>query len=100
MRKTFQKLMAEYGVIAAIVYFTIFFGTLFAAWTAIQRGVNLAAVAARSACRQTASSASRCVDGRIHFYEAPTAGAYRPHGHSHPVACASVRADPRAKQSS
>ena len=47
MRKTFQKLMAEYGVIAVIVYFTIFFGTLIAAWAAIQRGVNLAALATR-----------------------------------------------------
>ena len=47
MRKTFQKLMAEYGVIAVIVYFTIFFATLFAAWAAIQRGVNLAALATR-----------------------------------------------------
>ena len=47
MRKTFQKLMAEYGVIAFIVYLTIFFGTWFGAWAAIQRGVNLAALAAR-----------------------------------------------------
>jgi len=47
MRKTFQNLMAEYGVIAVIVYFTIFFATLFAAWAAIQRGVNLAALATR-----------------------------------------------------
>src|SRR3954467_14739143 len=47
MRKTFQKLMAEYGVIAVIVYFTIFFATLIGAWAAIQRGVNLAALAAR-----------------------------------------------------
>jgi hypothetical protein len=47
MRKTFQKLMAEYGVIAVIVYFTIFFATWFGAWAAIQRGVNLAALVAR-----------------------------------------------------
>jgi hypothetical protein len=47
MRKTFNKLMAEYGAIAAIVYFTIFFATLFGAWVAIQRGVDLAALAAR-----------------------------------------------------
>ena len=47
MRKTFNKLMAEYGVIAVIVYFTIFFATLFGAWVAIQRGVDLAALAAR-----------------------------------------------------
>ena len=47
MRKTFQKLMAEYGVIAAIVYFTIFFAVLIGAWAAIQGGVDLAALAAR-----------------------------------------------------
>jgi hypothetical protein len=47
MRKTFKNLMAEYGAIAAIVYFTIFFATLFGAWVAIQRGVNLAALATR-----------------------------------------------------
>jgi hypothetical protein len=47
MRKTFQKLVAEYGVIAVIVYFSLFFGTWIGAWAAIQRGVNLAALAAR-----------------------------------------------------
>jgi hypothetical protein len=47
MRKTFQKLIAEYGAIAVIVYFIIFFGTWAGAWVAIQRGVNLAALAAR-----------------------------------------------------
>jgi hypothetical protein len=47
MRKTFQKLLAEYGAIAVIVYFTIFFATWIAAWAAIQRGVNLASLAAR-----------------------------------------------------
>jgi hypothetical protein len=47
MRKTFQKLLAEYGVIAAIVYFTIFFGVWISAWAAIQRGVDLAALAQR-----------------------------------------------------
>jgi len=47
MRKTFQKLLAEYGVIAVIVYFTIFFGVWVGAWAAIQRGVDLAALAAR-----------------------------------------------------
>jgi hypothetical protein len=39
--------MAEYGVIAVIVYFTIFFATWIGAWAAIQRGVDLAALAAR-----------------------------------------------------
>jgi hypothetical protein len=47
MRKTFQKLVAEYGVIAVVVYFTIFFATWIGAWAAIQRGVNLASLAAR-----------------------------------------------------
>ena len=47
MRKTLQKLMVEYGAIAVIVYFTIFFATLFGAWVAIERGVNLGALAAR-----------------------------------------------------
>lgn len=48
MRKTFQKLLAEYGVIAVIVYFTIFFGVWIGAWAAIQRGVDLAALARRA----------------------------------------------------
>jgi hypothetical protein len=47
MRNTFQKLLAEYGVIAVIVYFTIFFGVWIGAWAAIQRGVDLAALASR-----------------------------------------------------
>lgn len=47
MRKTFQKLLAEYGVIAVIVYFTIFFGVWIGAWAAIRRGVDLAALAHR-----------------------------------------------------
>src|SRR4051812_21787579 len=47
MRKSFQKLLAEYGAIAVVVYFTIFFATWIGAWAAIQRGVNLAALAAR-----------------------------------------------------
>ena len=47
MRKTFQNLMTEYGAIAVIVYFTIFFATLIGSWAAIERGVNLAALAAR-----------------------------------------------------
>jgi hypothetical protein len=46
-RKTFKELFAEYGVIAVIVYFTIFFSVWIAAWAAIQRGVDLRALAAR-----------------------------------------------------
>jgi hypothetical protein len=47
VRKTFQKLLAEYGVIAVVVYFTIFFATWIGAWAAIQQGVDLAALAKR-----------------------------------------------------
>jgi hypothetical protein len=47
MRKTFKELLAEYGTIAVIVYFTIFFGVWVGAWAAIQRGVDLRALAAR-----------------------------------------------------
>jgi len=47
MRKTFKELFAEYGAIAVIVYFTVFFGVWIAAWAAIQRGVDLRALAAR-----------------------------------------------------
>ena len=47
MRKTFQKLLAEYGVVAIVVYFTIFFATWIGAWAAIQQGVDLAALARR-----------------------------------------------------
>ena len=47
MRKTFQKLLAEYGVVAVVVYFTIFFATWVGAWAAIQQGVDLAALAKR-----------------------------------------------------
>jgi hypothetical protein len=47
MRKTFKELLAEYGVVAVVVYFTIFFGVWIAAWAAIQRGVDLRALATR-----------------------------------------------------
>ena len=47
MRKSFKELLAEYGVIAVIVYFTIFFAVWIGAWAAIQRGVDLRALAAR-----------------------------------------------------
>jgi len=47
MRKTFKELLAEYGAIAVIVYFTIFFAVWIGAWAAIQRGVDLRALAAR-----------------------------------------------------
>jgi hypothetical protein len=47
MRKTFKELLAEYGVVAVIVYFTIFFAVWIAAWAAIQRGVDLRALATR-----------------------------------------------------
>lgn len=38
MRKTFQKILAEYGAIALVVYLTIFFVALFGAWGAIHLG--------------------------------------------------------------
>ena len=47
MKKTFQKLMTEYGVIAVIVYFVIFFACWIGSWAAIERGVDLAALARR-----------------------------------------------------
>jgi hypothetical protein len=47
MRKTFKELLAEYGTVAVVVYFTIFFGVWVGAWAAIQRGVDLRALAAR-----------------------------------------------------
>ncbi|HSV12833.1 MAG TPA: DUF1279 domain-containing protein [Tepidisphaeraceae bacterium] len=47
MRKTFKDLLAEYGVVAVVVYFTIFFAVWIGAWAAIQRGVDLRALAAR-----------------------------------------------------
>jgi uncharacterized protein FAM210 len=47
MRKTFKDLLTEYGAVAVIVYFTIFFAVWIGAWAAIQRGVDLRALAAR-----------------------------------------------------
>jgi len=38
VKKTVQKLMAEYGTVAVIVYFTIFFATLGGFWLAIRFG--------------------------------------------------------------
>jgi ABC-type siderophore export system fused ATPase/permease subunit len=38
MKKTVQKLLAEYGTVAVIVYFVIFFGVLGAFWLAIRFG--------------------------------------------------------------
>jgi len=40
--------MAEYGVIAVGIYFTIFFLCLIGSWAAIERGVDLAALARRA----------------------------------------------------
>src|SRR5688572_31587100 len=36
VKKTVQNLLAEYGTVAVIVYFTIFFATLGGFWLAIQ----------------------------------------------------------------
>ena len=38
VKKTVQNLLAEYGTVAVVVYFTIFFGTLFGFWLAIRFG--------------------------------------------------------------
>ena len=38
MKKTVQKLLAEYGTVAVIVYFTIFFAVLGGFWLAIRFG--------------------------------------------------------------
>ncbi len=38
MKKTIQKLLAEYGTVAVIVYFVIFFGVLGGFWLAIRFG--------------------------------------------------------------
>lgn len=38
MRKTLEKLLAEYGVIAAVLYFTIFFLVLGGAYIAVEQG--------------------------------------------------------------
>lgn len=38
MQKTVQRILAEYGPIALVVYFAIFFVVLFAAWAGIHFG--------------------------------------------------------------
>ena len=38
MRKTFNKLLAEYGAAFVVVYFTIFFGVLLGTWAALRYG--------------------------------------------------------------
>jgi hypothetical protein len=38
VKKSLQRILAEYGPIAVVVYFTIFFGVLFSAWGAIHFG--------------------------------------------------------------
>ncbi len=38
VRKTVQHLLAEYGSVALVVYFAIFFGVLFAFWAAFRFG--------------------------------------------------------------
>ena len=38
VKKTVQNLLAEYGTVAVVVYFTIFFATLFGFWLAIRLG--------------------------------------------------------------
>jgi len=38
MRKTVQNLLVEYGAVAVVVYFTIFFAVIFGFWAAINFG--------------------------------------------------------------
>jgi hypothetical protein len=38
VRKTIQHLLAEYGAVAVVIYFTIFFAVLFGFWAAIRLG--------------------------------------------------------------
>ena len=38
MRKTFKHILAEYGAVAVVVYFTIFFAVLGGFWVAIRAG--------------------------------------------------------------
>jgi len=40
VKKTVQNLLAEYGTVAVVVYFTIFFLVLFGFWAAISFGWN------------------------------------------------------------
>jgi hypothetical protein len=46
VRKTFKHLMTEYGTVAVIVYFTIFFAVLFGFWAAIRFGWSTRGAAA------------------------------------------------------
>jgi uncharacterized membrane protein len=38
VRQTFKNILAEYGTVAVVVYFTIFFAVLFGVWTAMRFG--------------------------------------------------------------
>ena len=38
MRKTARELLAEYGAVAVVVYFAIFFAVLFGFWAAVRFG--------------------------------------------------------------
>ena len=38
MRKTLKQLLTEYGAVAAVLYFAIFFLVLFGVWFALQAG--------------------------------------------------------------
>ncbi len=44
MRKTFKHILTEYGAVAVVVYFAIFFAVLFAFWGAIRLGWHPASV--------------------------------------------------------
>jgi uncharacterized membrane protein len=38
VRQTFKNILAEYGAVAVVVYFTIFFAVLFGFWAAMRFG--------------------------------------------------------------
>ena len=46
MRKTVQNIFAEYGAIAVVVYFAIFFAVLFGFWAAFRFGWRPSSAAA------------------------------------------------------
>ncbi|HEU4631861.1 MAG TPA: DUF1279 domain-containing protein [Gemmatimonadaceae bacterium] len=47
MRKTYVRLLTEYGIVAVVVWFTLFFVVLVGAWAAIRYGWDPAPLAAR-----------------------------------------------------
>lgn len=48
MRKTFKNLLAEYGVVAVVLYFAIFFLVLFGSWFAARAGFAPASMSGKA----------------------------------------------------